>query len=404
MIRSALVLVLAFAAAFVAPLAAHAARAAAAPAFALADAEQALYERLRFQVEDAFDSTRGGFVARSGHPSESAIDFAFLVGQRDDLPRWRDLGAFTVDWMLGLEDTLSGGFHARAERAPGSARIDRPTLVNARRLENLIDAWQGTGDTRYWVAATRLLEFAERNVVDGRGGFVANPVGDQNLVPEVNGVAVRAWLRWWAAARDAKRRDFARRTLDRVWQTCWDPQYGFIQRDGFGDVLAWPRLADQVEMGRALVLAAHLGGGAEDLVRARQVADVMMSRYLDPKRGGFVERLETKQGRVHRRAGRPPRENARAALFLCELAHATTDARYYEAARRVWGAFDDKLEKAKLDAADWALALDAAGGPSFPSRPRELAPAQGTAPKTSKPGQRRGRTAPGETKMGSGGD
>jgi uncharacterized protein YyaL (SSP411 family) len=397
-------LVLAVLAVTATPFASFAAPAQAAPAFALADDELALYERLRFQIEDAFDSSRGGFVARSGHPSESAIDFAWLVGQRDDLARWRELGAFTVDWMLGLEDTLSGGFYARAERAPGSARIDRPTVLNARRLENLIDAWQATGETRYWVAATRLLEFAERNVVDGRGGFIANPVGDQDLVPEVNGVAVRAWLRWWAAARDVKRRDFARRSLDRVWQTCWDPQYGFMQRDGFGEVLAWPRLGDQVEMGRALVLAAHLGGRDEDLVRARQVADVLLSRYLDPKQGGFVERLETKEGRIHRRAGRPARENARAALFLCELAHATTEARYFEAARKVWRAFDGKLGKAKLDAADWALALDAAVGPSFPTRPRELAPAQGTAPKTSKPGQRRGRSAPSDAKMGSGGD
>src|SRR5439155_11700489 len=127
--------------------------------------DQALWQRLCFRVQDAFDSTYGGFVTRQGVVSESAIDLAFLLGRREGQQRWRGCGVYTVQWMLRLEDSVGGGFYRRREVVAGQGQFDRPTVTNARRLENLIDAWEATNDSRYWVSAVRLLEFAERNVV-----------------------------------------------------------------------------------------------------------------------------------------------------------------------------------------------------------------------------------------------
>ncbi|PYM04521.1 MAG: hypothetical protein DMD82_14210 [Candidatus Rokuibacteriota bacterium] len=331
--------------------------------------DQALWQRLCFRVQDAFDSTYGGFVTRQGVVSESAIDLAFLLGRREGQQRWRGCGVYTVQWMLGLEDSVGGGFYRRREVVAGQGQFDRPTVTNARRLENLIDAWEATNDSRYWVSAVRLLEFAERNVVDGRGGFTSNPVGDQDLVPEANGVAIHAWLRWWAAGRDPRRRDFAFRSIDRVWETAWRESVGFVRTDAFGELLSSPKLADQTEMGRALVLSAQLGGRPQDLDRARRVADCMLSRFLD-ERGAFRTETPLHSSRF-RRPGHDARENARAALFLSELGHVAHEPRYIEAARRTWHAFAKSLEKSKVDNADWALAMDAAIAPVFPKRPPE---------------------------------
>ncbi len=334
--------------------------------------EQALWQRVCYRVEDSFDSTAGGFVSH-GVMSESAVDLAFLLGRRAGQERWKDRGDFTARWMLGLEDSVGGGFYVHAERVAGQNQFQRPTRLNARRLENLIEAWEATNDTRYWVTAVRLLEFADRNVVDGRGGFTSDPVGDQDLVPDVNGVAVHAWLRWWATARDSRCRDFAYRSIDRVWASAWRDSLGFVRTDSFGELLALPQLADQTEMGRALVLSAKLGGRPGDLVRARRVADLMIRRYTD-KVGAFRSAMTLKKGRFTRMPGRDAVENARAALFLCELSSVAGDARYLGVARTVWRVYARDIDKSKLGNADWALALDAAVAPVFPVRPPDSAP------------------------------
>lgn len=360
-------------------------------------AEQALWQRLCFRVEDAFDSTRGGFVDKHGILDESAIDLGFLLGPRDRYQRWTGYSVYTTQWMLGLEDSIGGGFYARREVVAGGGQFERPTLMNARRLENLIDAWERTNDTRYWVSAVRLLEFAERNVVDGRGGFTSDPVGDQDLVPQVNGVAIHAWLKWWAAGRDPKRRDFALRSIDRLWHDAWSDTVGFVRTNSFGELLAWPQLTDQTEMGRALVMSAQLAGRRVDLGRARQVADLMLVNFID-ERGTFRAEARGSSRRFRHTPGPVQRENARAALFLCELAHVAREPRYYEAARRVWRAYAKSLEKTKLEVADWALAMDAAISPVFPKRPSETVKPEDKG-RTPRSNGKTGMSAP-ETKIG----
>jgi uncharacterized protein YyaL (SSP411 family) len=299
------------------------------------------------------------------------VDLAFLIGRRAGQERWKSYGTYTAQWMLGLEDSVGGGFYAHREHSAGQNQFERPTILNARRLENLIEAWEATGDSRYWVAAVRLLEFADRNVTDGRGGFTSNPVGDQDLVPDVNGVAIHAWLRWWAAGHDPRSREFAFRSIDRLWSTAWSDSLGFVRTDSFGGLLAAPQLADQTEVGRALVLSAQLGGRASDLARARRVADLMLTRFAGAN-GAFKSETPLRTGRFHRKPGSDPVENARAALFLSELSYVAKDPRYLGAARRTWRAFAKELDKVKLDTADWALAMDAAVAPVFPKPPSDV--------------------------------
>ncbi len=361
--------------------------------------ELALYERLCFQVEDSYDSTRGGFVDKHGIPYESATDLAFLLGSRKGGANWSSRAISTVNVMLTFEDTLRGGFHGAVENGLGDSELNRPTALNARRLASLIRAWAVTGETRYWVSAVRLLEFAERNVVDGRGGFVPDPVGDMQLIPEVNGVAIRSWLLWWAVGRDARHKTFAHKSLDRVWEVCWMDSVGFVRHDAFNEPLEWPLLLDQAEMGRALLMSAHLTGRDEDLERAKTVADLMLRQFEDPKRGGFASKVTSKKGQISA-SGRESAENARACLFLCEIAHVTGDVRYLDAARRAWVSFEKTLRKPRQEAADWALAMDAAMGPDLPTPPPE--PVRSEDPRK-KPTDRRNRSKSPAAKMGASG-
>ena len=71
-----------------------------------------------------------------------------------------------------------------------------------------------------------------------------------------------------------------------------------------------------------------------------------------------------------RKANRNSAENARAALFLCELTVLTGDPKYRAAAERAWKAFDEDFAKAGLEAADWALAMRVAAGLDDVDAPR----------------------------------
>ncbi len=325
-----------------------------------------LYDR----VAAAFDSARGGFVDRSGLPSEGAIELGLALGRDPGGEAWRRRALATLEWSRSLMDTVSGGFVTRRPRsAAEGAAFETRTDVNGRRLAALLSAWRATGDERWRKDARRVAGFMDRTLLDGRGGFVAAQVGDRGLEPAANGVAIHAWLTWAAANADPPTRDFALRSIDRVWATCHDPLGVLLRRGTLGEVLAWPQLADQVEMGRALVLAWRLCGRAQDLERARALGRSLLETFADADRGGFMTQARPrKDGAIHRAASRAD-ENARACRFLAELASATGDAAFRAGAQRAAEAFAAVAPKAGLAAADWALARRALLDPEPPEAP-----------------------------------
>lgn len=328
------------------------------------------FELLTAQVAACWDSARGAFVSKDDLPSESAVELGLLLGRKAAHREWRGRALASIDWTRSLMDTLSGGFVTSRER--GGADLDAFTMrtdVNARRLANLIAAWQAGGDERHLRDARRVANYVDRVLVDGRGGFVTVPVGDRTLEPASNGVAIHAWLRWAAATHDPRVRDFALRSIERVWESCFDPLGVLLRRGTFGEVMVAPQLIDQVEMGRALVLASQLCNRPQDLKRAEGLGRVVIEKFPDAKRGGFMTQAMPKKDGTIRRADRRADENARAALFLAELAAATGDDAFRDAARGAWDAFAEDQEKMKLDAADWALAFHAAFAPETPASP-----------------------------------
>lgn len=351
---------------------------AAAPAWAKRKAEAPVlptddrgrYEFLCARVAASWDTTRGGFVSKDGVPSESAVALALLLGRDDAHREWRDRALETIDWTRGLLDTLGGGYYTRrAENGAAPETFSMRTDVNARRLVNLLVAWRTTGDERYLRDAKRVAGFVDRVLIDGRGGFVAAPVGDRNLEPAANGAAIHAWLTWAASSGDTRNRDFVNRSIERVWESCFDPKGVLLRRGDFGEVVMAPQLLDQVEMGRALVLSSALCGRPQDLKRAIGLGMIVIEKFTDPKEGGFMTQAMPKKDGSIRRAPVRARENARAALFFAELAAATGSDVYRVAARSAWEAAAKDQDEWGLDAADWALAFRAVLTPERPVSP-----------------------------------
>ena len=187
---------------------------------------------------------------------------------------------------------------------------------------------------------------------------MTSQVGDRDLDPAANGVAIHAWLTWAAARLDRGTRSFALRSLDRIWETCWNPTVGLVRRNDFGEIRSEPRLDDQVEMGRAYVLAAHSCGRPVDREHAVALGDILLAKYQEGHAGFRTSAVPKKDGSIQR-AGIDCDENARAARFLAELWALTGNAAYRDAAMRAWTPFEKKEPKLGLDAAEWALAARA---------------------------------------------
>ena len=325
------------------------------------------YDALAAQVAAGYDTARAAFVGRRGIPHESAIELAFARGTSD--AAWKQKALRSVDFTRTLLDTLGGGyFHSR------DARTDDETLgkradSNALRLANLVRAWRASGDERLRSDALRVVDYMERVLLDGRGGFVTAQVGDRDLDPAANGVALQAWLRWSAARADRRRRDFALLSLDRVWETSWQPDLGLVMANSFGEVVREPQLLDQVEMGRAYILAYQLCRRDVDRQRARQIGDMLIARFADPE-GGYRAEMKPKKNRSIRKAPRESHGNARTARFLYELAALMRHDGYRVAADRAWEPFRKSFPKQGIDVADWALAARAAFAPDTPEAPQ----------------------------------
>ena len=347
------------------------------PALVLPTDDRGRFDLVSCRVAACWDSARGGFVAKDGVPSESAMELGLLLGAEPTGGEWKRRALSTLEWTQALTDTLNGGCSSR--RVEGGAMGEGLVLrtdVNARRLELLLTAWRATGDERYRSDATKVAGFIDRVLLDGRGGFVSAQIGDRTLEPAANGLAIHAWLAWATATGSTPRRDFALRSIERVWTSAFDERGVLLRRGEFGEVIVAPQLSDQVEMGRALVMSSRMCGRPADLERAQTLARTMIAKFEDQKDGGFMTRATPKKDGSIRGAPRREDENARAALFLTELAAATGDETYRDFARRVWVAFAKEQEKPDLAAADWALAFRAALAPETTAPPTWQAAAE----------------------------
>lgn len=326
-------------------------------------ADRALYERLSSLSMAAFDSVRGGFVRKDGTPCEAAIELAIVRGREGDSLAARR-AAYTLRWMRMLVDTVGGGYvTGMRDRDPSHPHFEKLTAPNARRLELLAMAPDGlNGDER------RIVDYFERVLIDPRGGFLNGQGGSQDLEPESNGLALQAWWRMGVRAEEPKRRAFAFLSTERVWASCRDEELGMVRRDTWGKMRDPSLLADQAEMGRALLFAWQAAGRDTDLVRARGLALHIAARFEDDSKGGFrVEFAEDRFGHT-RRSPRPFEDNARTARFLVELGVAADEPVYVRTARRAWGAFTKQFEKPRLETAEWALAVRATWANDGPVR------------------------------------
>jgi uncharacterized protein YyaL (SSP411 family) len=201
-------------------------------------------------------------------------------------------------------------------------------------------------------ARRKLLAARERRVWPGR---------DEKLLVSWNGLMIGAMAR---AARALDRADLAEsaaRAVDFIRAELWsDGRLKATYKDGRARFAGY--LDDYANLARGLIDLLQYRWRDEDLAFARELADVLLTHFEDP-RGGFFFTADDHERLIHKPKpftdDATPAGNGVAALVLVALGHLLGEERYLAAAERTVRAALHAAERYPEAHATLLMALDA---------------------------------------------
>jgi len=358
---------------------------------ATAVGEMALYTLEKMEQGGIYDQLGGGFCRYSvderwaiPHFEKMLYDNGPLLGLFADAfvltgkPRFRRVCEETVGWLLREMRASEGGFYsgldADSEHEEGKFYVwtpedvkrvltpeeyavlaphyglDQPPnfenrhwhLIIAKPLAEVAAALGLPADAaEHTLLAATIKLFAEREkrIRPGRDEKVL--VGWNALMIKGLARAGRVFDRaeWLAAARQAA--DFIRTRMMREGRLLAS------YKDGQAKLNAY--LDDHAFLLDALLELLQAGWRPEDLAFARDLADALLSRFEDPRHGGFFFTSHDHEQLIHRpKAGQDqatPSGNGVAAFALQRLGHLLGEPRYLAAAERTLRLFYPQLAR-----------------------------------------------------------
>jgi hypothetical protein len=163
-----------------------------------------------------------------------------------------------------------------------------------------------------------------------------------------------SWMLTWPELRDS-----GLKTLEFLWNECWDPERGMYR---FHDASA-PRilglLGDQAYMEKALLDAHEVTGDSKYLKRALEVARLTLDRFVDRENGGFYDVWDEVEdvGRLRERQ-KSIQDNTVCAEVFLRLYHLTRDSDYRTIAQGTLEAFVSGYPHMGYFAAGYARQVD----------------------------------------------
>jgi len=192
------------------------------------------------------------------------------------------------------------------------------------------------------------------------------PFVDRTLYVNWNAMMAEAFLEASAVLERPDCREFALKTMEKLWTDGFVPGQGMVHRIGPGprSAAAGPWLLDdQVQAASAFLTAYEHTGQGEWLDRGRELTDMMLAFYWDEHEGGFFDSREQQLGYLGSRA-KPIQDaptnspNAVAAMVLLRLAVLSGDNAFRVRAQQTLEAFAGSVGQLGLHAATYLRALD----------------------------------------------
>ncbi|ELZ33397.1 hypothetical protein C474_04935 [Halogeometricum pallidum JCM 14848] len=307
-------------------------------------------EHLAGQLDEKYDDRFAGWGDGAKFPMPRTIEFALKRSNRQAVETLRTIGET-------LFDDVAGGFFRYADGRDWSEPHREKLLdANAALVRAFANGYLYTGDDALLGPAERTREFLVDRLWNGAafGGSVgpgdddyhggdaeertegAGPRRDLTAYAGANALAADALLTLTAYTDDEDARDYAARTLDYLDDRLVDDGVvtHFEAAEESGETLL---LEDQARALGAFVRARQVLGDERYLDRARAVADAALDG-LQSDDGAFRDGPSSGLGLLDRPL-RPLDANVEMADALVDLAAATGEKRYEEAAREAVGAF-----------------------------------------------------------------
>jgi hypothetical protein len=329
-------------------------------------------ERCLAQALAEADRDHGGFGGAPKLPHAWPLRLMLAAGGRG-----RD-GAATSHLRTTLDALCDGplwdasdlGFFRMAARRDWTGVEPVKTLdVNVALLHVLLEAASAFGDARYGDRAREVTAFVLDTLADPAGGFHASLwhergawQRDTTCYADVTARAVRALLRASRALDDLAPARAAIDALERWVPVLYTRGAGIAHvGSASSSIRGW--LADQVEVGQALVDAFEISGQPAYRDLAEELARSIATTHAEPG-GGFVDRTAAGSDDVGLLALRqmPFVANCEAARLLHRLSRITGDPALAASARATLLRLEPRCATERLDAAAFALAcLDVYG-------------------------------------------
>ncbi len=344
-------------------------------------------DQLVTQVNDRFDPVHGGFGDSPKFPHVAPVRLALELFREQGSQEARDVAVKSLDAMGWgpLYDEDNGGFFRCSEDADwGHPNQEKLLDVNAALLSLYVDAFEILQLARYAERAEDVLRYVQTwlaDPVDGgwagsqradapssrrqRSGVMdpsdAPPV-DRTLYSDWNGAMVSAALHAGHVMSDTGLSEFAIKSLERLVLLCYKPGGGVAHYfDGVARVRGL--LDDQVAIASAQLDAFDVTGNIVYEMMAEELALFAIRTLWDESHGGFFDRVTDDQHDIGllRERFKPFTANCAAAHMLRRLATASGNKAFAEHAACTLTAMSTRAAAEGLLAAEYLLAVRAAG-------------------------------------------
>ena len=271
-------------------------------------------------MKENYDPTHGGFRDAPKFFEPEAITLAFLLDQQFPQENLKQIALFTLDQQMQLIDPVWGGFYRYATHPDWShPHYEKMLNIQALNLLNYLEAYQVTGDKRYkgvvestvayvnrflrdpdngeFYASQDAVVRSSKTIVAGEDYFPLNekdrkalgvPHVDRSIFTGWNGLMALSYLKIFQVSGNESLKEFALKTLDRLWGERFVPKKGLAHGMQNGQPMGFGWLEDQVYFAKALIEAFMTTHDYRYLKRAEDIAEYLIRDSLDHQGGGFL--------------------------------------------------------------------------------------------------------------------
>ena len=338
------------------------------PSRAIVDPE--IVDQSLHVISKNFDAENGGFREQPKFFEPEALTLLFQLIHRKPNSSLQKMALFTLNKQRRLIDPVWGGFYRYAEKTNWShPHFEKMLNIQALNLENYLEAFQVTQDSQYKETVEGIINFINRFLSDQHnGGFYASqdadlrfpnqpdsfvpgeryflleekqrlalgiPLIDKTVYTGWNGLMAKSFLKAYQVLGTASLREFAIKTLERLYQERYRSGEGLAHSVAMGTPKGFTLLNDQVLFASALIEATMTTGDDKYLDYAERVVDDIVKQLKDSRLGGFYDRPASRGDRGLLRFSEKPLEgNVQAAHLLCDLYYITEKQQYHDLAER----------------------------------------------------------------------